>query len=70
MANIVTHAAGDPWGGTVRQLILVHTDHVFAESPDGDDPKEGSRLILGSPLYVEQLTPGGRTFPREYADRP
>ena len=58
-AAFVHRWTGDPWRGAVRMLLLVHTDHTFdSETPDRY-ASQGDRLIIGSPLYVEQITPAG-----------
>jgi len=58
-AEFIHLHAGDPWRGKVRQLLLVHTDHTFETPHRNLDIPTGARLVVGSPLYVEQLTPTG-----------
>jgi hypothetical protein len=57
MAYVIDRWAGDPLSIRVRQILMVHTNHVFESAIDHFPA--GQRLIVGSPLYVEQLKPSG-----------
>jgi hypothetical protein len=59
MARVIHQGASDPRGVRARQLLLVHTDYTFENLREDLHVPNGARLVIGSPLYVEQLAPAG-----------